>query len=104
MTSPSCEEGSLVFSTELKIRKFSLERSGGVDMCTSSVPRQNSTFPGVNFGLLIPPLSPKGMGFLKKKKKENVKGGRRGGQSQGNVGEGWAFQVDISTGRQMRPA
>lgn len=47
-------------------------------MCTSSVPRQNSTFPGVNFGLLIPPLSPKGMGFFKKK--ENVKGGRRGGQ------------------------
>lgn len=65
MTSPSCEEGSLLFSTELKTRKFSWERSGGVGMCISSVPRQNSTFPGVSFELSIPPLSPKGMGKRK---------------------------------------
>lgn len=39
-------------------------------ICISSVPRQNSTFPDVNFELFILPLSPK---FMKKKIKRKFR-------------------------------
>ena len=62
-------------------------------MCISSVPRENSTFPGANFKLFTPPLSPKFMGKFKKKL---TNGERREAYEEGKTrrnrkGEGRAY-------------
>lgn len=59
-------------------------------MCISSVPRQNSTFPGVTFEMFVPPLTSihekkkkrhlewkKGGKLMKKKSSRNGKGEER---------------------------